>query len=102
MNRIEPVLFPVADLIAYDNLDTYGDDGWDVDRLLADVRVHGIRTPLEIARSAAHLATGDRRVFVFNGIHRLTVARILDLRLVPVAPFTRNEDAVYAEDIFTG
>lgn len=95
-----PVMFPVCDLVAYDDLDAVGDEGWDVERLLADVRVHGIRESLEVAHSADHLARGEATVFVFNGVHRLTVARMLGIERVPVVPFTRNEDAVWVEELF--
>ena len=96
----EPVLFPVALLRAYDNLDAVGDDGWDLDRLISDARVHGIRKPLEVAQSAAQLATGDDAIYVFNGTHRLAAAQALELTHVHVVPATRSEDAVYPEHVF--
>lgn len=96
----EPVLYPVALLRPYDNLDEVGDDGWSLDRLIADAAIYGIREPLEVAQSAAQLATGDDAVYVFNGQHRLATAQALHLTHVPVVPATRSEDAVYAEDVF--
>jgi hypothetical protein len=96
----DPVLYPVALLRPYDNLDAVGDDGWSLDRLIADARTRGIRKPLEIAQSAAQLADGDAAVYVFNGQHRLAAARALGLTHVPVTPATRSEDAVYPEHVF--
>lgn len=92
--------YPVAALVAYDDLDAVGDEGWSVDRLLDDVRVNGIVEPLEVAYSAAHLARGEHTVFVFNGQHRLEVARRLRLEQVPVTPALSSEDAVWIEDLF--
>jgi hypothetical protein len=96
----EPVLVRVADLIAYDDLDARGDDGWDIEALLADARVHGIRKPLEVAHSAAQLAVGDAGLYVFNGTHRLAVARTLGLEHVYAVPAVSSEDAVWAESLF--
>lgn len=96
----DPVLFPVALLRPYDNLDAVGDDGWSVERLIADARTHGIRKPLEVAQSAAQLEAGDDAIYVFDGQHRLATAQALGLTRVPVVPFTRSEDAVYPEHVF--
>jgi ParB-like chromosome segregation protein Spo0J len=96
----DPVLYPVALLRPYDNLDAVGDDGWSVDRIVADARTHGILKPLEVAQSAAQLDAGDDAIYVFNGQHRLAAAQALGLTHVPVVPATRSEDAVYAEAVF--
>ena len=97
---IEPVMVRVEDLVPYDDLDAFGDDGWDVEGLLPEVQADGILKPLEVAHSAVHLARGDDTVFVFNGIHRLHVARLLELVEVPVVPALSSEDAVWAPSIF--
>lgn len=99
---LKPVMVAVNDLVPYDDLDEFGDDGWDVQRLLPAVAAHGILKPLEVAHSAVHLARGDQTVFVFNGIHRLHVARLLAMVEVPVLPAVSSEDAVWPEGIFGG
>lgn len=96
----DPEAFPVALLRPYDHLDATGNHGYTLDRLLREVRRDGvIREPLHIGYSAAQVAAGDRAIYVFDGQHRLEVARRLGISHVPVRSAWRSEDALPVDGI---
>ena len=92
---ITPEQFPISLLHDYDRLDMVGNDGWTVERITQDVRRTGrIRRPLDIGFSAAEVANGNYTIYVFDGHHRLAVARTQAIYHVRVRSAWRADDAV--------
>lgn len=103
--------YPTEKLDFYDLPEDIGDEGWDDEILTESVRLNGIQAPLEIGYSLYDwIVHGTLQPCVFNGNHRLRIARDLGLEEVPVVasdaddawwppthgPLPRRDDPEYA------
>jgi hypothetical protein len=69
----------------------HGDDGWDIDDLSLSIASNGIESPLIVGQCQSWIDDGNDGVFVWNGNHRLAVAKKLGLKYVPCENVDEDE-----------